>query len=484
MDIANPNDQGNGIIRLPEDVLHIIFSNLRETELASTIHGRRWIVVSHVCHKWRQVALASTNLWTIVDTSWGSNATEFIRRSGTAPLKLWIGLTASASDSEIETFNLAIDHISRACELHFSLGAESIHMSRTLSLTELWKKETLATISLRNPYRGQIPHLHFNDIPPVLKVLETTMAYVSNQATLLRQLTYLKIDIPQYSPMSASEMLGVLGSCVQLVGFEFSHRGPVSAPLSGTATVTLPSLRRLCLSFGSADSMDFLCHLTFLPEVSLALKSTICFKRPRIPPELYSQYDSCELQISMSVICLSSRTSTAKGQKTMDVKFRHTVNGTALMQGLGILQFSFPSLLVHLKTITIAPLPPTSSTTGFRWEELLRKLTNLSTLVVRGRAPGRRGFVGPLANALSRPNEFMQPFCPNLRTLMVENFALYPITVQRSLVKFVASRDEMGARLGMLDISRCTELEPTIFDELAPFVDEVVRPSPSTPLIE
>ncbi|TDL19550.1 hypothetical protein BD410DRAFT_791938 [Rickenella mellea] len=401
-------------------------------------------------------------------------------RSGTAPLKLWIILTASAPDQENEAINLAISHIFHACELHISVNSPAD------CLQDIWRKlqfakcsQRLTTISFRSTYK--CPHLLFRNIPRGVRVLETTMIDVLNQTVLLRQLTHLKIHNPDYSEITPSDMLVILGCCVELIDFEFHHYGSASAPIPGTASVTFPFLRHLSLS-GGRTCTDLLCHLKFPPGVSLTLKSSISFPQMRVPPELYYQYDSCELHISMSDICVTSQTSTVKGQSTMDVKFGHSVNDTALMHGLGILQFSFPSLLVQLKTITIALSPLTSSTTGFRWEELLRKLPNLSALVLRGEAPGRRGFAGPLAKALSRPNEIMQPFCPNLRTLTVENFDLYPITAQRSLVKFVASRDEMGARLGMLDISRCTELEPIIFDELAPFVDEVVRPSPSAPL--
>ncbi|TDL15947.1 hypothetical protein BD410DRAFT_832338 [Rickenella mellea] len=290
MDTGDLKSEGNRISCLPTDLLIVIFSTLRAMEVALKIHGRRWIVVSHVCRKWRDVALAFSNLWTHVSTSWGSIATEFIRRSGIAPLKLWILLTSSASHPEIEAVNLAIAHIFHACELHISVDDE------TDLLQDMWGKmrligcsQILTTISLRSTHKCEFPHPLFQNIPPGLRVLEMTMICLPSQPGLLRQLTRLKITSTNRCRISSGDMMDMLEFCVQLTDFDFRYFGRLGPPSSGTGIVTLPSLQRMSLALGNEVSMDFLYYLKLPADVSLVIKSRIRFPSPVLPAELYAR---------------------------------------------------------------------------------------------------------------------------------------------------------------------------------------------------
>ncbi|KZV70843.1 hypothetical protein PENSPDRAFT_734464 [Peniophora sp. CONT] len=69
----------NPIASLPVDVLEDIVLAARDgSEFLDVYlgppggtlrHRSEWVVVSQICRRWRQVALASTRLWTVIDTS-------------------------------------------------------------------------------------------------------------------------------------------------------------------------------------------------------------------------------------------------------------------------------------------------------------------------------------------------------------------------------------------------------------------------------
>ncbi|TDL21215.1 hypothetical protein BD410DRAFT_308218 [Rickenella mellea] len=71
----------DGIKRLPDDVLAIIFEITRQ--FSGDSPGQISVCLSHVSRRFRHVALATPSLWTTIhDSYWGSQIREFISRSG------------------------------------------------------------------------------------------------------------------------------------------------------------------------------------------------------------------------------------------------------------------------------------------------------------------------------------------------------------------------------------------------------------------
>ncbi|KAF9567675.1 hypothetical protein CPC08DRAFT_547753 [Agrocybe pediades] len=82
------------VARLPHEVLCLIFSHYQET---SKLTNRRsplghWIVITHVCQLWRQVALQYSSLWTDIPFQSPRWALEMLKRSKGADLIAHINL--------------------------------------------------------------------------------------------------------------------------------------------------------------------------------------------------------------------------------------------------------------------------------------------------------------------------------------------------------------------------------------------------------
>lgn len=54
------------VLKLPPELLAHIFILHRDETMATSTQVYKWILVSHVCHHFREVALASAKLWAII----------------------------------------------------------------------------------------------------------------------------------------------------------------------------------------------------------------------------------------------------------------------------------------------------------------------------------------------------------------------------------------------------------------------------------
>ncbi|TRM57724.1 hypothetical protein BD626DRAFT_513849, partial [Schizophyllum amplum] len=88
------------INRLPDEVLEIIFHLAQPYNAGfvpswpiSTTWSHRSIAATHVCRRWRDIALESPSLWSVVDLCkerrLGTVGQDFLRRSGTMPLTVF-----------------------------------------------------------------------------------------------------------------------------------------------------------------------------------------------------------------------------------------------------------------------------------------------------------------------------------------------------------------------------------------------------------
>ncbi|KAA1470306.1 hypothetical protein DENSPDRAFT_682612 [Dentipellis sp. KUC8613] len=96
--------------RLPADVLVYIFMLLRDDCLSEAEMSLSWITVTHVCHRWREIALEVAGLWTAIfygsPQSWG----EFINRSREAPAHVVLDIDG---DSAVQAALPIMQHLHR-----------------------------------------------------------------------------------------------------------------------------------------------------------------------------------------------------------------------------------------------------------------------------------------------------------------------------------------------------------------------------------
>ncbi|TDL15933.1 hypothetical protein BD410DRAFT_832329 [Rickenella mellea] len=481
----------------------MIFSIL-SSESPWTSEGRKWIKVTHVCRKWRQISLASSILWTYVDTKWGKMATEFIARSGDSPLKLKIRIRDSASLPEIMAVNLAFAHFSRACELHIHVHRvdQLLEISRSLKLHD--PSTHLETISLHSQSKAQFPHHFFWTFNSTIRRLETSGVCLPSNFEMFRQLTQLKVNFEMLPQVPPNGVFNVLNNCSKLVDIEFCTFEWIHEPLDTARIIALPFLQRICFARSSSTCIHLLDQLIFPPAVSLIIKdsrfSGLPF--PPIPSDLCSPpYDTCVLNIFNNVNVtqiVASRVSFHDVQSRIDVHFSrlYYYGRMNVTLGLETLRSGFKALLPHLENLIIAlALPPPLQRGKTSWSvaeiaALLVSMPNLGTLTLQDFSfkPNCNELAENLLGALygEQPvvsaQERVPLICPNLQTFIFINFK-FPLLpsaddkyLQKSLLACALHRSKHGAKLMKVDISRCRHVSTTFVEELSRFVDHVIQP--------
>lgn len=116
------------IIGVFDDVLADIFlqyaESIRQTYYTHWREERRgdipphpftWLSTAHVCHRWRDIALASPRLWSHVDARYKERTATFLSRSGMVPLTI----RHYHSQFSVEAIHLIFANISRVRMLSF-----------------------------------------------------------------------------------------------------------------------------------------------------------------------------------------------------------------------------------------------------------------------------------------------------------------------------------------------------------------------------
>ncbi|KAG6829078.1 hypothetical protein H0H92_005789 [Tricholoma furcatifolium] len=91
IDLRRQYNNFNLISRLPDEILLSIFLYLRDESVFPTLDSPRfqfWPNVTHVCHRWRALALSSAVLWTRIPCAYPEYAEEMLKRSKGAPLTI------------------------------------------------------------------------------------------------------------------------------------------------------------------------------------------------------------------------------------------------------------------------------------------------------------------------------------------------------------------------------------------------------------
>ncbi|TDL14404.1 hypothetical protein BD410DRAFT_903053 [Rickenella mellea] len=496
--------QNNFFQHLHEDLLIIIFTLLQSSVTPWYLRERKWIKATHVCRRWRQISLASPTLWTYVDTSWGTMATEFIARSGDAPLKLTIRLAEREPMAlgEIMAINLAFAHVPRARELHIHVGRHGVeqlqNISSSLKVLKLHYRCTpLEVISFHSWSEAQFPHHFFLEFHPEIKRLKTCGALPPSNFEMFRQLTHLDMDFRGLPPV---DILVMLEHCSRLVDVEFSifhwmhephehRRGPF---------ITLPFLRQICFQNCPSTCIHLLDHLILPPTVSLIVGdspiSTSLF--PPISSSLFSPpFDNCLLNFwdsSMGISCLVRANDT---QRSIDVNLNSPSDEDLSGPDLKTFRTGFEALLPHLQNLTIAlSLTHTLRYSTSSWSvaeiaSVLVSVPNLCTLTINDYffAPNCNKLAENFLDALhvqqsgASPEPAASLVCPSLRTFTLINFD-FPLSpsddkcLQKSFLDCASYRSNFGAKLTKVDVSLCRNVSTIFVDELAPLVDNVVQP--------
>ena len=275
------------ISRLPPETIAIIFSFLSlPREYLRLLTGDKqdilsWLRVSHVCHRWREIALDQPRFWSRIDftTLTPAGATEVLSRSKMAPLELEANLSSSGVNwggNRVDAFgNQLSSHISHISRLNITADFSDLQTIIEQLESPAPVLEWLSFVvddecNLRRmgiPSNAIIPRDLFDGTTPRLSRLQLDHCDISWTSPLFNSLRILEIQkLSQPMRPSLDEWLDAMEQMSQLETLIVNHATPraptFSTSLSGpTRVITHPSLTQLNLAASASDCTLALAHL-------------------------------------------------------------------------------------------------------------------------------------------------------------------------------------------------------------------------------
>ncbi|TDL27666.1 hypothetical protein BD410DRAFT_894724 [Rickenella mellea] len=217
---------------LPADILLLIFNNLRDrihpcdSEMTykfpqPTDILQSWIYVTHVCQRWRQLALGYSPLWTsLSDIQSVEEAETYISRSKGVPLEVFTyGGRVHPSHATVHTRILReLPRTRHVTVLIIDDGETTDDLP-----TPVWEQATpcLESITFARG-SGSLTHWEtpvtiLQGPHPALRSLSLHRCYINWGSSLLKGLSNLYIDlIPSAGEPTMMEMYAILSACPEL----------------------------------------------------------------------------------------------------------------------------------------------------------------------------------------------------------------------------------------------------------------------------
>jgi hypothetical protein len=266
------------ISSLPTEVIAAIFYLLREQP---DIY--RALPVAHVCHRWREIALAHPLFWSHLDltTIRPAGATVILARAGMAPLNLEAIVPIHLwNDDRFSTFEKQLHtHLSHIYRLRIGVQ-KHYHLNRILEGL-ISPAPTLEHLSLSGFYEESgpisVPDTLLDTITPKLSSLDLYNCRISWTLPLLESLKRLEtIKLSRIARPSLTDWLDALDEMPQLRSLILDSASPSTSlfPFDIKRTVTLPSLARLDISDSELDCGLALAHLVLPSLTSLRVATT------------------------------------------------------------------------------------------------------------------------------------------------------------------------------------------------------------------
>ena len=276
--------------KLPVEILSMIFLCFADREPPrgpADFHGPRiknWYGITHVCRKWREVALGCPTLWNRIDVTSPHWVPEMVLRSkqGTISLRAEVYDTPSKRP-KVEACKSILSDPARIRELHLAGDRSSLKQ-----LTSPLNGERVASL------RSLI--IHSQHWRHDLDVFQLSESFISAGAPHLEHLELGKCAIPWDAPLlltsaslttlivhgvrradcrpSAGQLLRVLSSMSALRHLFLEDTLPTSDedPDLAEAPLRLEALRTLCLKGTFIECALFLPHLALSPSISATFR--------------------------------------------------------------------------------------------------------------------------------------------------------------------------------------------------------------------
>ncbi|KAI9062276.1 hypothetical protein FKP32DRAFT_1677429 [Trametes sanguinea] len=287
--------------KLPPEILLDVFKNATlqsdeswpnsDSRDDRRVSARTLVQLTHVCKRWRNVALTASILWTRIDDANPERMVTFSRRSGSAPISMRLTQT-----DPHRIVRIMEEHAHRLTRLDLTLTSTGRFIGPLFTCeTPLLRFLTISTPynPNLNPESGPVP-LFRQTYDCGIQALAIRMA---NSRWLpenhFSRLTHLYLSTRFYNPCN-SKLLLLLSHTPSLQHLhlaQFDHDEPFNAaePLT-PSVIPLPSLRSLtCLESTLTVAMTLLTTLKFPRDVLVRFDPVACIGRTPPPRRIPSQ---------------------------------------------------------------------------------------------------------------------------------------------------------------------------------------------------
>jgi len=274
------------LLRLPTELTLKIF--VCAIEIESDENRPVPLVLTAICHKLREIGVASSKLWDIVDLVTPPIAELFLKRCNYDPHTL--KRTQTTSESKLKypagdprrdalwgrlvgcTFNGLRSIVFEGTKYEFIARVVGV-LRRAPNVSNLEIYNTRPRPGLPWPISDPLPNL---------STLRVRKFWISWTSPLLRNLTQLVLDLSPFSlppePTSIEMFLTALAKCPNLEILNLTHVGPDSLSGHQDSCDTLVQLRRLKdlrLRFSDPSRIGYiLSHIEYPESTQLAVKVT------------------------------------------------------------------------------------------------------------------------------------------------------------------------------------------------------------------
>ena len=285
------------ISSLPPEIFEAIFTFLclPALEGEKSDHHQARLLVSHVCHQWREIALNEPFLWSNVHFNTPGSldgATEILARAKSVPLHLkvkipgrrrWNDVRFSAFQKELQARLPNVCHLTinaQLVRLHETFGG-LISPAPTLEYLSLFCRGGPSYENTETEGHLFVPNTLFNGSAPRLSCLKLINCKISWKSPLMQgRLVHLEIRSPIARP-KLETWLDALNAMTQLKTLVLHSASPIAASQGDVLVehnVTLPSLTHLNILTSLANCALMLAHLD-LPALT-ALSMTAYLRLP------------------------------------------------------------------------------------------------------------------------------------------------------------------------------------------------------------
>ncbi|KAH8103888.1 hypothetical protein BXZ70DRAFT_670038 [Cristinia sonorae] len=457
-------NQDAPISRLPPEILSKIFICYAQTTKGATVG---WPALTHICHYWREVALASPLLWTKIHVSNHPNTepvASYIERSAEMPLSVRVRVE---TEPYTDSIHMILPELRRARKLHIMALIPILELLEThlQPSAPLLKSLVIFKTDVKFDFKLSI----FNNCRmPALDRL--SLIYVPLEWSTVvfpPSLTDLHIEAGRWYSSelntSITDMVRVIQGLPLLKRLALSH---VLKPVENGETepilpVSLCQLEFIRINAPVSTCLRLLDHLTFPPSTAL-----VCQFMGNIDPSLLGPLRS-RLQALLAanrIDYISISTSVEFVARSSEPSSPDRLCFSLSMEG-NILEGLFTHIPLPDVSELVVERAINTSDTKTEWIQLSQRLPNVDTLMFRSISPDALCLLAPIIPPEQSTGEPFYLF-PKLRRVLLESLDSQGRSWSHSsdlhgeepFIAALRSRKARGCGIKTVEVKQCSSI--------------------------